>query len=156
MFTYILIALIIPVVIFGMYQNNKLDKTIADALALGEEQKVLIEEYVQAQGQMPQSKAEAGLEKFTPVGVLADVVWRPGVLGELAFDTSLTGTLRGVLNLSNFGEPFKKYESGYLLVARAQEDGTLVWDCMTDSVTPNALPSKYLPDSCKRASDPDD
>ncbi len=48
MFTYILIALIIPVVIFGMYQNNKLDKTIADALALGEEQKVLIEEYVQA------------------------------------------------------------------------------------------------------------
>jgi hypothetical protein len=117
---------------------------------------VLIEEYLQVQSQMPQPEAEAGLEKFTPAGVLVDVVWRPGVLGELAFDTSLTGTLRGALNLSNFGEPFKKYESGYLLVARAQEDGPIVWDCMADSVTPNALPRKYLPDSCKRASDPDD
>jgi hypothetical protein len=35
MLTYTLIALIIPVVTFGMYQNNKLDKTIAEALALG-------------------------------------------------------------------------------------------------------------------------
>jgi hypothetical protein len=35
MLTYTLSALIIPVVIFGMYQNNKLDKTIAEALALG-------------------------------------------------------------------------------------------------------------------------
>ena len=35
MLTYTLIALIIPVVIFGMYRNNKLDKTIAEALALG-------------------------------------------------------------------------------------------------------------------------
>jgi hypothetical protein len=107
---------------------------------------VLIEEYFQVQSQMPQPEAEAGLKKFTPAGVLVDVVWRPGVLGELG----------GVLNLSNFGEPFKKYESGYLLVARAQEDGPIVWDCMADSVTPNALPRKYLPDSCKRASDPDD
>jgi hypothetical protein len=154
-FTYILIALIIPVVIFGMFQGNKLDNSIAEALALGEEQKVSIEEYFQTRGQMPQFEAEVGLEKFTPVGVLADIVWRPGVLGDSASDTLLTGTLKGVLDLSDFGERFEKYQSGYLLVAKAQEDGTIVWDCMTDSVTPDALPGRYLPESCKRASDSD-
>jgi hypothetical protein len=139
-----------------MYQNNRLDNIIAEALALGEEQKVLIEEYFQAQGQMPQSEADAGLEKFTPAGVLVDVVWLSGVLGEPSSDTLLTRTLKGVLDLSEFGERFKKYESGYLLVARAQEDKTIVWDCMADSATPDSLPRRYLPESCKRASDSDD
>jgi hypothetical protein len=154
-FTYILIAMMIPVVLFGFYHNNRLDKTIAEALAVGEEKKILIGEYFQAQGKCP-TEAETGLDRFMPVGELINLVWQPGAMGESNSDKLRTGALKGVLDLSDFGERFEELESGYLLIARAQEDETIVWDCVADSVTSDSLPGRYLPESCKKASDSED
>ncbi len=156
LFTYALIVIVLASTVFGLYRNYQLDSAIADALIQGEEEKILIEEYYQAEGQMPQSEADFGLEDFTPVGILKDISWRPGVFGETGSDELRMGTLNGIVDLSEFGASFEDYESGFWLIARAQEDGTIVWDCMADPVTTDALPGKYLPDSCERASDSED
>lgn len=102
---------------------------------------------------MPQTGEEVGLERFTPSGVLKDLTWRPGALGEPSPDKLRTDTLNGMVDLSEFGARFEVHESGYLLIARAQDDGTIIWDCLADQVTPDALPGRYLPESCKKASD---
>ena len=126
---------------------------MADALALGEEKKGKIEAYLVAQGQMPQSGAEAGLEGFIPSGVLKDLRWRPGVVGDSGSDTLRTGTISAIVDLSEFGAQFEEYESAYFLIARAQDDGTVSWDCTADLATKNALPSEYLPKTCKPAAE---
>lgn len=154
-FTYILIVIVLAAVVAGFYLNSNLNSAIEEALALGEIEKELIEEYFETHGQMPRSGAEAGLDRFTPDGVLKGLTWRPGALGEPSPDNLRTGTLNGILDLSEFGARFEKHESGYLLIARAQDDGTVIWDCLADEVTPDALPESYLPESCKRASDSD-
>lgn len=154
-FTYVLIAIIIPVVIFGFYRTGQLDSAVAAALAIGEEQKVHIEKYFQDQGRMPQSEAEAGLEGAAQEGVLTRLIWRAGAIGEPDSDKLLTGTIQGLVDLSGFGERFEKHKSGYVLIARAQEDGTILWDCGADPQTPDALPPEYLPESCKKANKPE-
>lgn len=151
--TYILIVMALGSTVFGMYVNYNLEAAVAEAVSAGAEEKLLIEEYFEAHGQMPQSGAEAGLDEFTATGVLKDMTWRPGIKGKPGTDTLLNGTLNGIIDLSEFGERFEKHESGFLLVARAQDDGTILWDCMADAGTADALPSRYLPESCTRASE---
>ncbi len=154
--TYILIAITIAAVILGKYVNSSLDKAITEALAVGEAQKAMIEEYFSQHGQMPQSGADVGLEQFTPTGVLKGLTWQPGALGEGDSDTLLTGTLNGLVTLGEFGKRFEEFESAYLLIARAQDDGTIIWDCQPDRVTPHALPGRYLPEVCEKVSKDDD
>jgi hypothetical protein len=139
-FTYVLIVIVLASTAFGFYHNYRLDNAIAEALVLGEEKKGQIEKYFEAQGQMPQSEAETGLDGYISTGVLKDLRWRPGVPGDPNSDKLRTGTLNGIVDLVDFGARFEEYESGYLLIARAQEDGSVVWDCLADAATANALP----------------
>jgi len=155
-FTYILIVIVLAAVVAGIYLNSNLESAVEEALALGEAEKELIEEYFEAHGQMPQSGAEAGLDRFTPSGVLKDLTWSPGAIGEVGSDALRTGTLNGIVDLSKFGNSFEEYESAYWLIARAQEDGTIIWDCSADNTTSSAMPGRYLPESCERVSDSDE
>ena len=54
--------LITLAVIFGFYTSNRLEVVIKEALALGEEQKGFIQNHFLAEGRIPQTAAEAGLE----------------------------------------------------------------------------------------------
>jgi len=154
--TYIIIVLVLAAVGLGMYVNSSIEKSVSEALALGEAQKGIIEEYFNTHGEMPQSGADAGLEGFAPAGVLKELTWQPGALREADSDPLLTGTLNGLVDLSEFGERFEEFESGYLLIARAQDDGTIIWDCMADSGSTNAMPGRYLPETCERVSADDE
>lgn len=153
--TYILIVITISAVILGKYTNYTLGNAISEALAVGEAQKAIIEEYFTTHGQMPQSGADAGLEKVTPNGVLTALTWQPGAFGEDDSDTRLTGTLNGLVALGEFGKRFEEFESGYLLIARAQEDGTILWDCKPGGPS-KSLPGRYLPESCEEVSKDDE
>ena len=154
--TYILIVLALGGSILGYFHNKNVSAAVAEALAAGEAKKALIEEYFESHGQMPQSEAEAGLDEFTPSGALQDLIWQPGAKGEGSSDKLLNGTLNGIVELGEFGERFEKHESGFLLIARGQDDGTIIWDCMADAGTKDALPRRYLPETCERASDSDE
>ena len=48
MFSNVLIVIVLAIAAFGIYLNSRLDSGIADALALGEENKGMIEEYLVA------------------------------------------------------------------------------------------------------------
>jgi len=56
----------------------------------------------------------------------------------------------GQVKLTDFGRRFEDIETAYLLVARAQDDGTIFWDCLPDSGE-KALPQRYLPENCDNA-----
>lgn len=155
-FTYILIVIVSASTAYGFYFNYNLENAIADAVESGMARKEQIEAFFEAEGFMPQTEAEAGLNEFTPVGVLTDFTWEPGAFGESGSDPQLTGTLNAIVDLSEFGARFEETESAYLLIARAQEDGTILWDCKADPVTLNALSQRYLPDNCQSASDGED
>jgi hypothetical protein len=55
--------------------------------------------------------------------------------------------------MTEFGARFKDIESGFLLIARAQDDDTIKWDCVADVVTVDALGGRYLPETCSSAED---
>lgn len=155
-FTYVLIVIVLASTAYGFYINSQLGNALAEALSRGEEEKALVEEYYQSRGEMPQSGADIGLDRFMPEGVLADLNWISGGWGEADSDPLHTGTLNGIVNLNEFGARFQEYGSGYLLIARGQEDGSVVWDCKADIYTPDALPGSYLPDSCTTTSESQD
>ena len=153
MFTYILIVIVISAVIYSKYFNNRLGKAIEEAVTLGEAEKVLIEDYYDTHGKMPQSGAEAGLDRFTPSGVLTGLTWVTGAAGEHDSNILSTGTLKGTVDLVEFGERFKEYGFAYVLIAKVQDDGILSWQCMADPEATDALPGRYLPESCKNEND---
>ena len=51
--------------------------------------------------------------------------------------------------MREFGTRFEDIKSGYLLIARALDDGTIKWDCVADQVSVDALEKRYLPETCK-------
>ena len=102
---------------------------------------------------MPQSEEEAALNDIIPAGVLTGIQWQAGVKGEVDSDLQRTGTLNGIVDLSDFGARFEDKDSGYLLVVRAEDDGTLTWECTADAANPDALARRHLPAHCQRASD---
>ena len=74
---------------------------------------------------MPQSGAEAGLDRFTPSEVVTELTWRTSIQGESGADPKFNGTLTGMVDLSEFCTRFEEYKLGYLLIARAQKDGSV-------------------------------
>ena len=100
---------------------------------------------------MPQSKVDIDLSSFTPEGILTGMDYRAGELGIPAADKLRIGTLKALVDMTEFGLRFEDIESGFLLIARAQDDDTIKWDCVADGVTANALGSRYLPETCKKA-----
>lgn len=145
-YSMILIGLI--GVAFGFYHNSRIDNAVSAAVDLGLEQQAIIEEYFETYGEMPPSEADINLSSFVPEGILTGMDYRVGELGVPAADKSRTATFRALVDMTEFGARFKDTASGFLLIARAQDDGTIKWNCVADVVTVDALDKRYLPDIC--------
>lgn len=156
MVVYPMVIAVLIGVVYGFYHNSKIDDAVSAAVDLGLEQQAIIEEYFDTYGEMPQSEADINLNSFTPEGILTGIDYRAGELGVPAADKSRTGTLRALVDMTEFGVRFKDIESGFLLIARAQDDNTIKWDCVADVVTADALGRRYLPETCSKAKDGED
>ncbi|NQV68415.1 MAG: hypothetical protein HQ498_00180 [Pseudohongiella sp.] len=141
---------------FGFYHNSRIDDAVSAAVDLGLEQQAIIEEYFDAYGEMPQSEADINLRSLRPEGILTGMDYRAGELGVPAADKLRTGTLKARVDMTEFGTRFKDIESGFLRIARAQDDDTIKWDCVADAVTVDALGGRYLPETCSSAEDDED
>lgn len=157
MVVYPMVVVVLIGVAFGFYHNSRIDDAVSAAVDLALEQQAIIEEYFDTYGEMPQSQADiSNLNYFNPEGILTGMDYRAGELGVPAADKLRTGTLRALVDMTEFGARFEDIESGFLLIARAQDDDTIKWDCMADGVTPDALGGRYLPETCSRAEDDED
>jgi hypothetical protein len=156
MVVYPMVVVVFIGVAFGFYHNSRIDDAVSAAVDLGLEQQAIIEEYFDTYGEMPQSKADINLGSFIPEGILIGMDYRAGELGVPAADKLRTGTLRALVDMTEFGARFEDIESGFLLIARAQEDDSIQWDCVADEVTVDALAKRYLPKTCSRAEDDED
>lgn len=155
MVVYPMVVITLSGIAYGFYHNSKIDDAVSAAVDLGLEQQAVIEEYFETYGEMPQSEADFNLS-LIPSGILTGMDYRPGELGVPAEDKLRTGTLRALVDMTEFGTRFKDIESGYLLIARAQDDNTIKWDCVADVVTVDALGRRYLPETCSAAKDDED
>jgi hypothetical protein len=156
MVVYPMVVVALIGVAFGFYHNSRIDDAVSAAVDLGLEQQAVIEEYFDTYGEMPQSGADINLSSFIPEDILTGMDYRAGELGVPAADKLRTGTLRALIDMTEFGARFEDIESGFLLIARAQDDDTIKWDCVADMVTVDALGSRYLPETCSRAEDDED
>ena len=146
---YPMLVVILIGVAFGFYHNSKIEDAVFAAVDLGQEQKVIIEEYYETFGTMPQSEADINLNSLSPEGILIGMDYQAGELGVPAADKLRTGTLGALVDMREFGTRFEDIKSGYLLIARVQDDGTVKWDCVADQVSVDALDKRYLPETCK-------
>lgn len=149
MVVYPMIVVMLIGVAFGFYHNSRIDDAVSAAVDLGLGQQAIIEDYFDTYGEMPQSEADINLRSFTPEGILTGMDYRAGELGVPAADKLRTGTLRALVDMTEFGARFGDVESGFLLIARAQDDDTIKWDCVADVVTVDALGRGFLPETCK-------
>lgn len=148
MFVYPMIVAVLTGVAFGFFHNSRIENAVSDAVDLGLELRATIEDYFKTNGEMPQSEADINLHSHVPSGILIDVDYQAGELGVPAADKLRTGTLRAIVDMTEFGTRFEDIKSGFLLIARAQEDDTIKWDCLADMVTVDALSRRYLPETC--------
>lgn len=155
MVVYPMVAAVVVAVAFGFYHNSRIDDAVAAAVDLALEQQAVIEDYFDTHREMPQSEADINLS-LIPEGILTGMEYRAGELGVPSADKLRTGTLKARVDMTEFGARFEDVESGFLLIARAQDDDTIKWDCMADAVTPDALGGRYLPETCSRAEDDED
>ncbi len=145
-------VLLLPIAFaFGFYHNSRIEDAVSAAVDLGREQQVIVEEYFDRHGEMPQSEADINLNSSFSEGILTGMDYRAGELGVPAADKLRTGTLRALVDMKEFGARFEDTRSGFLLIARAQDDDTIKWDCVADVVTVDALGKRYLPESCSGA-----
>jgi hypothetical protein len=156
MVVYPMIVVVAIGVAFGFYHNSRIDDAVSAAVDLGLEQQAIIEEYFDTYGEMPQSEADINLSSFIPEGILTGMDYRAGELGVPAADKLRTGTLKALVDMTEFGGRFEDIESGFLLIARAQDDDTITWDCVADVVTVDALGKRYLPETCSAKDDEDE
>ena len=153
MVVYPMIVITLLGIAFGFYHNSKIEDAVAAAVDLGQEQQAVIEGYFDLYGEMPQSQADINLTSVIPKGILIGMDYRAGELGVPAADKYRISTLRALVDMKEFGTRFEDIESGYLLIARVQEDDTIVWDCIADLVSVDALGKRYLPETCKGGED---
>lgn len=153
---YPMIVVVLIAFAFGAYHNSRIEDAVSAAVDLGREQQAIVEEYFDSSGEMPQSKADINLSSFTSEGILTGMDYRAGELGVPAADKLRTGTLRALVDMTEFGARFEDIKSGFLLIARAQDDDTIKWECVADVVTVDALGKSYLPESCSGAKDDED
>ena len=153
---YPMLVVILIGVAFGFYHNSKIEDAVSAAVDLGQEQKVIIEEYFETFGTMPQSEADINLNSLSPEGILIGMDYQAGELGVPAADKLRTGTLGALVDMREFGTRFEEIKSGYLLIARAQDEGTIKWDCVADQVSVDALDKRYLPETCKDEEEEED
>jgi hypothetical protein len=148
MVVYPMIVVVLIGVAFGFYHNSRIDGALSAAVDLGLKQQPIIEEYFETFGEMPHSEVDINLDSFNSEGIITGVDYRAGELGVPAADKLRTGTLRALVDMTEFGGRFEDIEFGFLLIARAQDDDTIKWDCVADVVTVDALGKRYLPETC--------
>ncbi|MEM9744081.1 MAG: pilin [Pseudomonadota bacterium] len=153
MVVYPIVASVVIAVAYGFYHNARIESAVSAAVELGIEQQAIVEAYFQTHGEMPQSKTDIDLSSFAPDGILNAMDYRAGELGVPAADKQRTGTLKALVDMAKFGARFEDVTSGFLLIARAQDDDSIKWDCVADSVTVDALEKRFLPESCSKAED---
>ena len=90
----------------GFYHSSKSDDAVAAAVDLGLEQQAVIEEYFGIYGEMPQSQADINLTSLIPQGILIGMDYWAGELGVPAADKYRTGTLRALVDMTEFGARF--------------------------------------------------
>ena len=151
MVVYPMVVAVLVAIVFGFYHNSRIEHAVSAAVDLGREQQAVVEEYFDSYGAMPKSGADINLSSFTTEGILTGMDYRAGELGVPAADKARTGTLRALVDMKEFGARFEDTQSGFLLIARAQDDNTIKWDCVADVVTVDALGKQYLPESCSEA-----
>ena len=156
MVVYPMVVATLIAVAYGFLHNSRIDDAVSAAVDLGLEQQAIIEEYFATYGEMPQSEEDINLSNFMPEGILTGMDYRAGELGVPAADKLRIGTLRALVDMTEFGVRFEDTESGFLLIARAQDDNTIKWDCVADGVTPDALGKRYLPETCSSSKDDED
>jgi hypothetical protein len=148
MVVYPMIAVLLVGVAFGFFHNSRIDDAVTAAVDLGMKQQALIETYFDLYGEMPQSEADLEMNAFIPEGILVGMDYLAGEFGVPAADKLRTGTLKALVDMTEFGARFEDIESGFLLIARAQDDDSIIWDCVADRVTVEALGKRYLPKTC--------
>ena len=153
MVVYPMVLAVLVAFAFGFYHNARIEHAVSTAVDLALEQQAIIEAYFDTYGEMPQSAADINLTSFPPEGILTGMDYRAGELGVPAADKLRTGTLRALVDMTEFGARFEDVKAGFLLIARAQDDNTIQWDCVADVVTVDALDKRYLPESCSEAKD---
>ncbi|MEM1435552.1 MAG: pilin [Pseudomonadota bacterium] len=151
MVVYPMVLAVLAAVAFGFYHNSRIEHAVSAAVDLGLEQQAIVEAYFATHGEMPQSQTDINLSSFSAEGILTGLDYRAGELGVPAADKLRTGTLRALVDMTEFGTRFEDIKSGFLLIARAQDDNTIQWDCVADVVTVDALGKRYLPESCSEA-----
>ena len=151
MVVYPIIVVLLTGIAFGFYHNSSIEAAVSAAVKLGMEQQEIIETYFDRYGEMPQSEAALEMDAFVPAGILIGMDYRAGEFGVPAVDKQRTSTLRALVDMTEFGKRFENTESGFLLIARAQEDDSIIWDCVADQVTVDALGKRYLPETCSAA-----
>ena len=156
MVVYPMILVVLLAFAFGFYHNSRIENAVSAAVDLGREQQAIVEQYFDNSGEMPQSQADINLSSVFSEGILTGMDYRAGELGVPAADKLRTGPLRALVDMTEFGARFKDTKSGFLLIARAQDDGTIKWDCVPDVVTVDALGKRFLPESCSGAKDDED
>ena len=156
MVVYSMVATVLIGVAFGFYHNSRIDDALSAAVDLGLKQQPIIEEYFETFGEMPQSEVDINLDSFNSEGIITGVDYSAGELGVPAADKLRTGTLRFLVDMTEFGTRFEDIESGFLFIARAQDDGSIKWDCAADVVTVDALGKRYLPENCRGTKDDED
>lgn len=156
MVVYPILVVLVLGFAFGFYHNYRIEQAVSSAVDLGLERQAIIEEYFDTHGEMPQSEADLNLSSFASEGILTGMDYRAGELGVPAAKKLRTGTLRALVDMTEFGARFEDIESGFLLIARAQDDNTITWDCVADMVTVDALEKRYLPETCSAADDDKD
>ena len=144
MVVYPMIVVTLMGVAFGFYHNSKIEDAVTAAVDLGLEQQAVIEALFDIYGEMPQSQADINLTSLIPQGILIGMDYQAGELGVPAADKYRTGTLRALVDMTEFGARFEDIESGYLLIARVQDDNTIEWNCVADVVYVDALDEALL------------
>lgn len=159
---FTLIEILVTLVIVGVlaaislpiYRNSVITAEVAEGLLFADEERTKVELFYETHGRMPVISAEAEIGDFPAVDRIQQVIWRPGIRlmpGVPAGDTTHTGRLEIVMDLSDLfgGEISYEYIATFLLTARGNQQGAVVWACIPALDTNPHLDAKYLPTSCQ-------
>ena len=107
MVVYPMLVVILIGVTFGFY-NSKIEDTSVRRREFGAGAGGSCRGLFKTTGAMPQSEADLNLSAFTAEGMLTSMDYRAGELGVPAADKLRTGTLRALVDMTEFGTRFEK------------------------------------------------
>jgi prepilin-type N-terminal cleavage/methylation domain-containing protein len=152
---FTLIEILITVAIIGIlaaislpaYQHYRLTSTLSQAFTLLDEERIKIELYYITNGTMPQTGVDADVIEFPNFDMVTQLKWTPGVPGR-AVDKKHVGTLRPIMDLTDFGDEYGEYNSTFFFIGTGDKTGRISWECVVDNIDSDALELELLPTSC--------